>query len=548
MRKRLAVLLAIIAVAVFGGCQNVQSFKDIEQQSSVAEDTATVETPVSEETGAENLQEQEEIVNNGGFFVKVDDKIYYRVFGKDSFRTEVSAATRFLNGAEGHESNTIMCVAASDPAGEARVVIENDSGYGPLYVCGDYLYSGHVNEQYEETVYRTSLKTKKVEKICDGFILGASPSGKLLCVETYDFGEGFKDSVSFYEDGKQIFSRYMQSLTISSTFLGMDDRSAYFYMFDLTDGTSAITQLTKEGKLFALAQLEPFYNDYTYYQEITDVSVEKDKVRLTLKLLQGSVTDIREIEVPVCTDPFNTSDEWILYEATVSENLYNEDDSEYKVYPEAIARLSRSDEGTNGTVRAIQKVEEIDGKYYIIVANAVLKGRYEVEGWSSSLHYYRLLNLEYYYYSEIEGLNLIGTYPYQDGCVTARVWFVGEAGENVASLLYQVCETGSEETEQAADLYFYSAEISEDAVYEHPEDGDPNGDWIEDDFDALINMLQGTSLSPYIPAVPEKKASYGYSAPENGDVENNYLLVNIGFDSEGRVNYIRPVVVDGDPE
>lgn len=539
-KKKLAALLAITAMVAFGGCQYGNN---IERQSGVTQGTATAETPVSEEAGEMGLQEQEKIVNNGGFFVKVDDKIYYRVFGENSFNTEVVSATFFLNGAEGHESNTIMCVAASDPAGEAQTVIENDSGYGPLYICGDYLYSGHVNEQYEETVYRTSLKTNEVEKIGDGFILGASPNGKILCVESYDFSNDFTVSVSFYEDGKQILSRNVASLAISSYFLGMDDQNAYFYLYDYTDGTSAITQLNRDGKFLVLAQLEPFYNDYSIGHQIADARVENDKISFTLKLLQSYVTDIREIVVPICTDPANTSDERILFEATVSENLYNEEYSGFGDYPEAIARLNRSDEETNGTVRAIQKVEEVDGKYYVIVANAVMNGRYDAEGWSNSLRLYHLLNLEYYYYSETDGLNLIGTYPCLDGRVKARAWLVGEDGKRVDSLLYQICEMDGMETEQASDLYFYNAEISEDVVYEHPEGDDPNGDRIEDVFDAFVDKLQGASPSPYILTVPEKNDYYGYDAPGNDDIDN-YLLVHIGFDSEGRVNYIRPVTVD----
>ena len=577
MKKKIIVaMFALSALVTLGGCKKVLEF---EQQSNseqasetvtttaseVIEETETKETETKETEESKETQETKEseeskeseetaepeeeveqvkVENNGGFFVEVEDKIYYRAYDSGSFNSNILGNTGFVNGSDGHSSNKIMSVSKKDPAGTPETVIENDNGYGPMYVYGGYIYSTQVDSEFNDSVYRVSLKTKKAEKVADGFILGASPDGKTMLVESYDFSSTqLKTVVAFYQNGKKISEKDMSFASISVNYIAMNDDSAFFFLHDDSDQTSAVVQLTTDGKYIILAEIAPYGDGEAAVPSIKNATVNGDEVSFTLELLAGSgmfVNDIREISVPICKDTSNVSEEGVLYEANVGANLYNEEYSEEVQYPEAIAELEiaypEADE--SGYYRTIQKVEEVEGKTYVVVANSVINSIYTI-GWRDS---YDLISLDYYVYSEIEGLQKIASYPCLDGYVTARAWIVGEKGKKAESLMYQLCEIDGVETEPVYSNYFYNPKFAEDLVYEYPKGDDIYGDWIKGDVKDLLDKVSDASV--FLSKATSKLDVYGFESPKINDSERNYMYVHVGFNEKGEVNYIRPVVFD----
>ena len=572
MKRKQLIALAIITLISFGGCKELE----FDQQSSAVEETvseaveSTQSTESIEETKEEKVEETDtaevtlesaseekpeetkeeeasekmgEIQNNGGFFVGLEDQIIFRAYDSGSFNSNIIGTTDFMNGSAGHSANKIMSVSKKDPTGAAETLVENDNGYGPLYLYGGYIYSGQIDDGFNESVYRISIKTGKAEKIADGFILGSSSDGRLLAIESNDFStDKLKPTVSFYENGKELFTKDLSFPTISVHYIAMNEDSAFFYLFDENDQTSAIVQLTKDNKYFVLAEI-PSIEDESMRPIIKKAEVNDEEVSFTLEMVAGSgnfVNDIREISVPICKDSKNTPEDNILYEANVGANLYNEEYSEETDYPDAIAELEiqfpEADE--SGFYRTIQKVEEVDGKTYAIVANSVINSIYAI-GWRET---YDLLGVEYYQYSEIEGLQKIASYPCMDGTISARAWVVGEKGKKADSILYQLCEIDGVETEPTYSEYFYNAKIAEDAVYEYPKDGDINGDWTKGDVKAFLENVDNASV--FLSKVTKKNDVYGYAAPTIDDNERNYIYIHLGFNEKGEINYIRPVVFD----
>lgn len=570
MKKKVIIaMFALSALVSLGGCKKVLEF---EQESSVqessevntaseaestSEESTSEESEESKETETEESKEVEEneesketeednvqttVKNNGSFFVQIDDKIYYRGFGESAFNANILGNTNFMNGSCAYNTNTIYAVSAADPFGEAKPVIEKDNGYGPLYVDGQYIYSCQTDENFNESVYRVSLKTQKVEKVCDGTILGASPDGKTICVEKTDMSTAnLKVTTHLYRNGKEITMRDMTFPTIGVHYIGMNNNSAFFYLYDMEDATSAIVQLTEDGKYFVLSEIPTFGADELFNPVVADSTVDDKALKIKLELRAGSghfLYEVREIEVPVCTD-FNASETDILYEATVSENLYNEEYFEEQDYPDAIAELeTKLDElPDSGFYRTLQKVEEIDGKYYAIVANSV-SNSLEAIGWRES---YDLLNVEYYCYSEIEGAKKILDCPCLDGTVTMQTWVVGEKGKKANALVYRRCNIESIESEPKLAEFFYTAKLAEDLVYEHPANGDINGDWTKDGVDAFLKDTAGAADGEFLASAPDRDEMGGLKMPGDG---KSQLYYHVGFNDEGEINYIRPVVFD----
>ena len=218
---------------------------------------------------------------------------------------------------------------------------------------------------------------------------------------------------------------------------------------------------------------------------------------------------------------------------------FDEEYSEEQDYPDAIAELeTKWDElPDSGFYRTLQKVEEIDGKYYAIVANSV-SNSLEAIGWRES---YDLLNVEYYCYSEIEGAKKILDCPCLDGTVTMQTWVVGEKGKKANALVYRRCNIESVESEPKLAEFFYTAKLAEDLVYEHPANGDINGDWTKDGVDAFLKDTAGAADGEFLTSAPDRDEMGGLKMPGDG---KSQLYYHVGFNDEGEINYIRPVVFD----
>ena len=168
--------------------------------------------------------------------------------------------------------------------------------------------------------------------------------------------------------------------------------------------------------------------------------------------------------------------------------------------------------------------------------------RYAFEdiGWREA---YIRTKMQYLFYPEGSKTAVkLGEVAADEGAITAYVWLVGKAGEESAKILYQMAEFYGPETETIEDQYLFGAELSPDLVYEFPEGGDIYDDWVKGNIQDFYKEIKSYRKA-YTAQLPELDSYQGYQFPKN--LKGNWQLVfHLGFDEDGRVNYICPVVMD----
>jgi hypothetical protein len=125
--------------------------------------------------------------------------------------------------------------------------------------------------------------------------------------------------------------------------------------------------------------------------------------------------------------------------------------------------------------------------------------------------------------------------------VCAFAQFVGKPGEKAATCFYQMASINGPE----APIEYsnsYKAEISEDCVFETLASEDLE-DWKIVDFAGFTEEMKDNDAI-YIDSLPNK-AEFDDSFELENDLNfENSFCCHLGFDKDGKINYIRPVIMD----
>ena len=124
--------------------------------------TAPTEAPETKATA--------KVLNNGGNFVSVDGKVYYREYGPYSLPGSAIGGT-FTDCGENYGGAILRYVEGD---GEPETLAENDKGCGPLYYYDGWLYSQTTVDYTEPAVYRVNVKDGTEEIVCNGYLRGGS--------------------------------------------------------------------------------------------------------------------------------------------------------------------------------------------------------------------------------------------------------------------------------------------------------------------------------------------------------------------------------------
>lgn len=250
MKKRTGSFLLALALVLtlFGCAQKTPAPAAATEPSPAAQTPAKTETPP-------------EVENNGGCYVRVDDKVYFRRYGKDAL--EKTALFGQFTDTWGTGGSELM---AYDPATGTLDTVCAESGHGPLWYAdgGFYLRERMAGNDY---VVWHALDGSDSETICPGEPLGVTESG-LLAVQTYPTdGIGWRDYV-FYREKKEVGA--LRGMEIYCTFAGLTDDG--LFLLDASYGEekqeNTLYQVTVDGKLLRLGALpltesdgvEPFYD------------------------------------------------------------------------------------------------------------------------------------------------------------------------------------------------------------------------------------------------------------------------------------------------
>ena len=505
-------------------------------ESSVP-DALPTETPETKVTA--------EVLNNGGNFVSVDGKVYYREYGQYSI-SGIAMGGAFLEQRENYGGAILRYVEGD---GEPKTLAEYDEGYGPLYYHDGYLYSQTKVNYSESAVYRTNIEDGKSEIVCEGNLLGGSADGRYLAVEEY---KDNKNSIKILDGGipgkadcapEEGYYQYVASY-----------KDKIFMTYAESYEDQWLLQFDYQGNLVTLAKLPAFYDGATNYGYANRFKIENDEITFAWELYEGSGHFLNEsyvVKVPVCNSPEGVDPKHPLYDAKAEPmNLFGDgaDDSYVTAYKNVfgsdetkeamIESIERPVSDGKGTAVIVQTMERVGEDYYAIVATAHRDPMEDI-GWRWS---YQMLSLEYRHYHGTEAPIVLAKVCPDEGPVTAYLWLIGASGSKSKLAVYKLAAFNGPEVEPEIDQYLFGAELSENLVYEFPEGGDIYDDWKRGDLNDFYKEIMRYKKS-YLSKLPELDAYQGYVVPNSLKV-SEVMPFHLGFDEDGKINYVRPVVMD----
>ncbi|MCR5675644.1 MAG: hypothetical protein K6G16_08050 [Lachnospiraceae bacterium] len=209
------------------------------------------------------------IENNGGYFVRVGDRVWYRIQPTETLG-ETSLFGGFLSATKSMTKDmpvADLCWYDLNTREFGRETDDNGGGFGPLYYAkqkngpGEALggfYSNRFHDD-ETDVYWFSIDGSEVQRLSDGSIEGVTDNGTLI-VSRWDDQHG-QEFVTF-SGGRETGSCNAGDGSLS--YCGQDGSNAYVLLHqgDIGTGTDQFVQFTGDGKQIILGQLPPSEDEF----------------------------------------------------------------------------------------------------------------------------------------------------------------------------------------------------------------------------------------------------------------------------------------------
>ncbi len=482
--------------------------------------TAAPETPPAPISGGEQTQAETkiEVENNGGYYVRVNDKIYFRRYGADA----LGATATFGEFAGEWNVDGESELVALDPVSGKTETLFAETGGGPLrYGDGGFYLHEVVNER--DCVGWYALDGSDSELLCAGRPLGITEDG-LLAVESTEYTDSYHATYTFYRDKKPVGKAetdnvlYGAGLTEKGLFLiGENDGDA--------DGAFYVWQIAPDGGIINLGALPETQDDIAYYIAQPDRFLDMgDKVVIGVgyyagtghflneaqfvEATPGQENTVRELEFPEDVDgegydaegmpyPVPAADGTVAFAPALAGALRigwkTEDSGALEIYENGGWRVLREhfkpDYADGYGYRCIeQHMEYISGTAYVTLACAHASPVGSV-GWRDA---FTLLDMVYL---AVDGGGTVREFDCveYDTELYGDVWFI----EGASTLLWR--QVGDDAEGGDEQLYAYAIPISEDA--------DWCGGWeaVWDGWTGLLPEDYGEAEASY----------YGFPVPDS---------------------------------
>ncbi|MBR6478609.1 MAG: hypothetical protein IKS85_09210 [Lachnospiraceae bacterium] len=554
-KQRIIGTLAVMGICLACACSSAQEVsREKTPETSATSDVVSqekeslpTESETKEKPSETQQKEENPVINNGGSFVGVEDRIYFREYGQYSL-SGIALYGNFLGG-ENYGGASIKCILPGSD--EPVIVKEEDEGFGALFYHDGYLYS-HKKENWDNNViYRIKLEDGSSETLCDGYLLGGSEDGRWLAVEEYKDGDGFLKILDAGVPSEKAYS----PMTGYFNYVGSYEDKVFFTLHSTADEDIYLMQYDYAGNLVNLAKLPRDEMGYDLASNVANFDVHDGMISFVWRFYAGTghfLDSAYQVRVPVCQDAAKGDPVAPTYEAVANQlNIWEDSQmGDYSaIYEAAVDEdpeitklegdLTRWLNGASGVAVIPQTIERVGDEIYGILATA---HRYAMDdiGWREA---YQMMELRYFHYSkgakEPEIFSKVAT---DEGPITAYLWVVGKAGSETDKAVYQMAGFMGPEVMPELDNYLFGAKLSEDLVYEYPADDDIYGEWTKGNLQDFYNELKKHRKS-YLSKEPSLSDYQGYEIP--GDLGTyDVMAVHIGFDEEGRICYLRPVVMD----
>lgn len=177
------ILLAFAAAALISGCGKKQV-----TESSAPETTAAVKETVAEKEVTKSVKPEEEnnlLENNGHYFVKYGDRVYYRVSSVNDLQNIPGLFAEYMS----NSVETDCAIAYYDLKDHSTGILFADCGYGPLYIQNGGLWVNTTHDQYKSRAIKYSLEDGSILDEYDEYrIEGVDTANDAICISTYDNG------------------------------------------------------------------------------------------------------------------------------------------------------------------------------------------------------------------------------------------------------------------------------------------------------------------------------------------------------------------------
>ena len=473
------------------------------------------------------------------------------------------------------------CLYTFDPENPAKITrLSEDPGFGDFYLINEEdLYGqacpmGSYDPDTGKTnfsVYRKQVASDQYETIGYGTIQGFAPDGNHFAVYDYSLNP-YLQHLYVYDTSKNnnCVAEFVSDTELH--FLGMDNDNMYVLCGgDADDGSVYdIVQIDYEGNEYYLGLIslndlnEEYFMAYPEYYDT--ISYNTDSISFRLDFYEGSghfyYTSL-DVSVPIAKNEASTTD--ILFETTMEENSL-EDDPNGNL-PQAIVPFQSYPEYESGRgfAKVIQYYNEFDEGTFFAIADCHRSAEDDI-GWRES---YYFLNLSYCFVptgskeyvvldTMFEDLGVKGNlYQYETAEIEPTLYvyagFFYDENKKLVGVYYEPIEVQGPEAPIIESGYTYIADIAEDFHYEYP-NWEVN-DWESEEFFIITDLDEFTELVYSWTADDYngdclKAAEYDYEgylvfgSDDYSFEQYNSFMCHIGFDSEGNVNYIRPVIMD----
>ena len=534
-------------------------------------DPDTVTTPAT-------VDVKEEIpVVQSGEAVRYNGQILFREYYPYAIEN-IALWGEFARSDTAYHAGNLYTFDPEDPTKITKV--SEDPGFNDFYLVnetdlyGQACITGHYNEekdQLDNIVYRKEVSSDQYEEICTGTIKGFAPDGSHFSVYDYSVNP-YLQHLYIYDTSKDNNEVAHFVSDTGLIYLGMDNDNVYVLVGSAADDGKHynITQIDYEGNEYLLGELnlEGYFEDYSmsYPEYFGAISYEEEVISFRLDFYEGTGHFyFASLEVTIPFARSKASTEGPIYEPIVKDITLDQDpNADTPASLQAFQSYPDSESG-RGFAKVVQYSYDFDEGTFFTIADCHRSPEDDI-GWRQS---YFFLNMyycflpagsnEYIVLDEMyEDLGVRGNlYQYETEEIEPTMYvyagFFYDENKELVGIYYEPIEVNGPEAPIIESGYTFIADISKDLHYEYPDwevtDWDSEDFFILTDLDEFTEIVYSWTADDYngdcLKAAEYDYEGYLVFGPDDYSFEQyNSFMCHIGFDDEGNVNYIRPVIMD----
>ena len=458
--------------------QKAESDTKTEQSSESSDKTEKSDTKKQGENQDNGNVQNENIINNGAYFVKIGSDIYFRKYGE--YALEKNAL--FGEFLEYPTFTGISWICRLREDGKVEELFK-DSGYGKLYYSNQRFYLSEMTDDGTSKSYSVNMEGEDRKELGAGAILGISENGQYLAKGDWDSAVvidlSSKETPYIWasEEGSPVVflgfvndGFLIEGDNYSTDGYNVTSRQIFGRSFDKPDENIIIGDLNVNEESYSSPEFKrltkdgkEFYLTFGYYggtgHFLENVEIYKARLEENSLELISQDTGIQEETAPNIPLIFANNGKIDIVAGGSDGELDIDEGSVYKIDRKGrqplISDLFKVDPNSQ-TGQSIGKAELVDGDLLLMVFTQIYTP-YQDVGWRMS---YSRLNTQYIVVRKGgDKPKVFEQWSDSEFKQNAEVW---KTGEN--TLLYRPLPDNPTESELSTDIV-YSVPIPESVKY-----------------------------------------------------------------------------------